>query len=303
MGGALAVGLVGTGVLVAIAFAECPRTEHLARETPPRTSYMRRAIADGRLDEGYALQWTAADALPARVLCAVMMAEDPLFFRHQGFNYSLMLTAVVARLVGDTVGSSTLSQQLARNLFLGPEQTVPRKLREAVIAHRLEKTLGKRRILELYVNLVEWGPGVWGITHASQHYWRKRPDELTVFEAVFLASLLPAPSRPLAGANLERSAVSQRIVLDVLYSATVIDADEWRLSLQRLEATYRALQAGLPVDKALSLPLAEALALPAGRALPVGALSPREPRPLLSEGRLLDEQCGLAHAEAHFGPF
>lgn len=305
----LVLGLGGLGMAGAsltVAWVQAPSTAHIARlaEHPPRhTSYMQRAVLEGRLDAGHALEWVDLAKVSPRVLCAVVMAEDPIFFRHRGFNPALMFSALVSRLQGRTVGSSTLSQQLARNLYLGPEQTVSRKLREAVIAKRLEETLGKQRILELYINVVEWGPGVWGFEQASQHYWGKSPTQLTVFEAVFLASLLPAPSHPLTGANLERSAFIQRIVLDVLHGATVITADEWHLSHQRLEGIYRALHAGRPLPEALAMSVEEALALPPGPTRSRPDMSSLEPSPPIPEHQLLAEQCGLDRAEAHFGPF
>ncbi|CAM4016545.1 biosynthetic peptidoglycan transglycosylase [Corallococcus exiguus] len=306
---ALVLGLGGLGMAgaaLADALTEAPSTARiagLAEQAPRQTSYMQRAVVEGRLGAEHSLDWVGLAEVSPRVLCAVVMAEDPLFFRHRGFNHSLMLSALVSRLAGRTVGSSTLSQQLARNLYLGPEQTVSRKLREAVIAARLEQTLGKRRILELYVNVVEWGPGVWGLAQASEHYWGKPPDHLTVFEAVFLASLLPAPSRPLADTHLERSAFIQRIVLDVLHGATVINADEWLLSHQRLEGIYRALHAGRPVREALALPVEQALALPPGPTRSKPDMSSLKPSPPVAEHQLLAEQCGLDRAEAHFGPF
>ncbi|WP_223633137.1 biosynthetic peptidoglycan transglycosylase [Corallococcus sp. EGB] len=306
---ALVLGLGGLGVAgasFAVAAVQAPSTAQVARlaeEAPRRTSYMQQAVLEERLDAEHALEWVDLNDLSPRVLCAVVMAEDPIFFRHHGFNYGLMLSALVSQLQGRTIGSSTLSQQLARNLYLGPEQTLSRKLREAVIAERLEETLGKRRILELYINVAEWGPRVWGLAQASQHYWGKPPTQLTVFEAVFLASLLPAPSRPLVDDNLERSAFIQRIVLDVLHGATVINADEWRLSHQRLEGIYRALHASMPLHEALALPVEDALALPPGPAQSQPDMSSLQPSPPIPEEQLLAEQCGLERAEAHFGPF
>ncbi|RKH12564.1 monofunctional biosynthetic peptidoglycan transglycosylase [Corallococcus sp. CA053C] len=300
----LGLGLLFTaGVLITEAFLGAPSVDDLAQRVPPKTSYMRQAVLEGRLGDDVAMQWVPLDRIPPRVACAVVMAEDPLFFRHEGFNPSLMLSALVARLRGQTVGSSTLSQQLARNLFLGSEPTLSRKLREAVITIRLERTLEKRRILELYLNVAEWGPGVWGLAPASQYYWGKTPAQLTVSEAVFLASLLPAPSRSLSGANLERAAFIQRIVLDVLHGGTVIDAAEWRHSRKRLEAAYRALRAGRPLREALAMPIDEALTLPPGPNTSEPDMPDLKPAPPLPEEHLLDEQCGLSRAEAHFGPF
>jgi hypothetical protein len=144
--------------------------------------------------------------LPEHVLRAVTAAEDAGFFAHSGFDFDELRNAALAGAEkGHLVrGGSTITQQLAKNLFLDGERTFARKVREAAIAIGLEATLPKRRILELYLNVAEWGPGVWGIGPAARHWFGKDARALAPKEAAFLASIIPSPVR--AGSMLARGA-------------------------------------------------------------------------------------------------
>ena len=141
--------------------------------------------------------WRALDSLPPQLVRAFLVSEDGRFFSHHGFDVDRIGHALAADLDAGRFdrGASTITQQVAKNLWLGDERTLGRKLEEAVLAWRLEQVLDKRRILELYMNLVELGPGVYGVQDASEKYFGKLPDELTADEAAQLAALLPAPRR------------------------------------------------------------------------------------------------------------
>jgi hypothetical protein len=135
--------------------------------------------------------------LPPYVLRAVTTCEDAGFFGHAGFDFAeLRNAAVQGAQAGKVVrGGSTISQQLAKNLFLTREKTLARKLREAVLTVALEATLSKQRLLEIYLNVAEWGPGLWGIGPAARHWFGKDARELTPKEAAFLATIIPNPVR------------------------------------------------------------------------------------------------------------
>jgi penicillin-binding protein 1A len=135
-------------------------------------------------------------ALPPHVVRAVTVSEDAGFFAHRGFDFVELSQALSdgerrARLRG----ASTISQQVAKNLFLGPERTLARKAREALLTVALETTLRKQRILEIYLNIAEWGPGVFGIGEAARHWFGKDARALTPREAAFLATIIPNPAR------------------------------------------------------------------------------------------------------------
>jgi hypothetical protein len=134
--------------------------------------------------------------LPAFVVRAVVLSEDAAFFVHHGFDVSEVQDALAhARERRRVRGASTISQQLAKNLFLSPERTLARKAREALATIALEASVDKRRLLEVYLNLAEWGPGVFGIGEAARHWFGKDPRALTPKEAAFLATVIPNPVR------------------------------------------------------------------------------------------------------------
>ncbi len=153
-------------------------------------------------DGGFVIRRTGDDHaawtdLPQATLAgdAVIAAEDARFASHGGYDIEGINVALTELAEGVTRprGGSTITQQLAKNLFLDGERTVARKLRELLYALELESALGKRRILELYLNIVEYGPGIYGIRSASDHYFLKRPENLSPHEAAFLAAILPSP--------------------------------------------------------------------------------------------------------------
>jgi monofunctional biosynthetic peptidoglycan transglycosylase len=128
---------------------------------------------------------------------AVLIAEDDKFFVHEGFDWESMRKALDANINKNRVlrGGSTITQQLAKNLFLSSEQSIWRKLREAAIAYKLEMELSKKRILELYLNLIDWGNGIYGAEAAARSYFKRPASGLTLSQAIRLASVLPNPHR------------------------------------------------------------------------------------------------------------
>ena len=131
------------------------------------------------------------------MLRAVTTSEDAGFFGHDGFDFDELRNALAEGAEAGRVvrGGSTITQQLAKNLFLSPERTLARKAREAIVAVGLEAELPKRRLLEIYLNVAEWGPGLWGIGPAARHWFGKDARELSPKEAAFLASIIPSPIR------------------------------------------------------------------------------------------------------------
>ncbi|HSM91725.1 MAG TPA: transglycosylase domain-containing protein [Anaeromyxobacteraceae bacterium] len=136
-------------------------------------------------------------ALPEHVVRAVTASEDAGFYGHSGFDFEELRNAFAqGREVGHVVrGASTITQQLAKNLYLSREKTLVRKAREAMVAIGLEAAVPKARLLEIYLNIAEWGPGLWGIGPAAQHYFGKPATDLSIREAAFLASIIPNPVR------------------------------------------------------------------------------------------------------------
>jgi hypothetical protein len=167
--------------------------------------------------------WTPLEQVSRYLTWAVLAHEDAAFFRHDGFAPWAIETALQRNLEQGrfAYGASTVSMQLAKNLFLARDKTLARKLREAILTWWLEERLDKRRILELYLNVIEYGPGVYGVSEAAAHYFGRRPDELSLAESLFLANLLPSPARYHREYEAEKVRARTRDELEVLLAAMV----------------------------------------------------------------------------------
>ncbi len=141
--------------------------------------------------------WTQLDQISPFMEVAVTTTEDGAFRSHHGFNRSAIKASLIANLKARRFvrGASTITMQLAKNLFLSREKTLSRKLEEVILSDYLEQILSKDEILELYLNVVEFGPAVYGVTAAADYYYGRSPAELDAAEAFFLASVLPSPLR------------------------------------------------------------------------------------------------------------
>jgi membrane peptidoglycan carboxypeptidase len=128
---------------------------------------------------------------------AVLTTEDGAFPKHHGYNHAAIRASIIANLKARRFvrGASTITMQLAKNLFLSRDKTLSRKLEEVVLTDYLEQTFSKDELMELYLNVIEFGPAVYGITSAAEYYFARTPAELDLAECLFLSSLLPAPLR------------------------------------------------------------------------------------------------------------
>lgn len=135
-------------------------------------------------------------AIPDRMIRAVVTAEDGGFFRHRGISINQLIEATADNLRAGRVvrGASTITMQLAKNLYLSRERTFSRKFEELFITLALEQELSKQRIMEIYLNIIEWGEGIYGLVPAARHYFHKAPGELTDRECAFLASIIARPT-------------------------------------------------------------------------------------------------------------
>lgn len=139
--------------------------------------------------------WTPSGRIPPEMKWAVILAEDSNFYRHEGFDVKAIKNAIKYDLEKKSLkrGASTITQQTAKNLFLSREKTVTRKLKEIYLAWRMEQELSKGRIIELYLNVAELGPMVFGIGNGAHYYFGKSASALTPRECAFLAAMLPGP--------------------------------------------------------------------------------------------------------------
>jgi monofunctional biosynthetic peptidoglycan transglycosylase len=169
----------------------------LVQQPPPTTAfiqdYLHRAQSEGLPPPDW--RWVSYQQISPSVKRAVVAAEDLGFFSHRGFELGEVRAAVLDTLrEGKPLrGASTITQQLAKNLWLSPKRSAWRKLEEAILVIQLERHLSKRRILEIYLNVVELGPGIYGVEAAAQRHFGRSAAELDEAEAAALAATLPRP--------------------------------------------------------------------------------------------------------------
>jgi hypothetical protein len=143
------------------------------------------------------LAWTRGDGMPQYLETAVLVCEDGRFFGHRGFDARAIESSIRDNVSAGRFlrGASTITMQLAKNLYLSRDKQLSRKFQEAALTLLLEQELTKPELLELYFNIVEFGPGVYGVRQAAQHYFGTTPDHLTIGQSFFLVSILPNPKR------------------------------------------------------------------------------------------------------------
>ena len=196
----LAAVLLAAAVVVGWEIVTWPDVERLRRERPTSTAfiddYRARLRAQSKPDR-VAWTWAPYAAISTELKRAVLVAEDINFFSHGGFDFGEVRNALTEAVRDRELprGASTITQQLAKNLWLSGSRNPYRKVKEAILTWQLERTLSKRRILELYLNVAEFGPGVYGAGAASQRYFGRAADGLGSSEAAALAAGLPMPNR------------------------------------------------------------------------------------------------------------
>ena len=191
-------------------------------------------------ERGAAHDYMPVSLLPRRVTDAVVATEDRRFYSHWGVDPAGMARAMFANLrAGRYVeGGSTLTQQLAKNMFLSPERTMARKVEEFALAIWLEMRLSKDDILELYLNRVYFGGGAYGVEAAAQRYFAKSARELSLAEAAVIAGLLKAPSKYSPASSPDQALARGRSVLNKMFAANVITPDDFRrAALEKVKFT------------------------------------------------------------------
>ncbi len=220
-------------------FLTFPNLEKLRKEDPTTTSMiefrLNEARADGKEPKKYMI-WMPIERISPNLAKAVLAGEDSRFIEHHGFDWDAIENAwneaqkeaeKEAKSEGDNDendwiptlpsfkrGASTITQQLVKNLYLSEERSFLRKGREAVITYFIERTLDKKRILEIYLNVIEWGDGVYGAEAASRYYFKKSAADLSPNEAAYLSAMIPSPLNVFnPKKNPKRLARRQKIIL------------------------------------------------------------------------------------------
>ncbi len=224
--------LLGLALLLALDIGRYlfwPPVSRLAFINPPFTSMMeyRREQQEARQTEqgkkphppAPRQTWVPLKRISPHLRKAVVISEDDTFWKHSGFNFSTMRDALERNLKKGRLaaGGSTITQQLAKNLWFSPEKSILRKVKEAIMACRLELALDKERILELYLNVAEWGSGIYGAEAAARHYFGKSAAALTTYEAASMAAVLPAPLKRTPSSPLVRKLAARLVKRMPLY--------------------------------------------------------------------------------------
>ena len=196
--------LLASGALLvcfaAYEYLTLPDVSNLRRENPQLTALMRQreqeAQAAGKKPRRLQV-WTRYGSISPYLKTAVLVGEDDAFYEHEGYDLEQIKDSFAKNWEKKSFvrGGSTITQQLAKNLYLSTSKNPLRKFREFLIARRLESELGKARILEIYLNVIEWGEGIYGAEAASRTYFGKPSKDLRLREAVLLAAVIPNPRR------------------------------------------------------------------------------------------------------------
>jgi monofunctional biosynthetic peptidoglycan transglycosylase len=216
-----------------------PDVKKWRKENPKKTAFMR--IREN--DQDYLkhrkhkiYKWISYPDIPELLRRTVIVAEDASFWIHEGIDWFELQESIKKNIGKQSFrrGGSTITQQLARNLYLSPERTINRKVREWFIARELENHLKKSRILEIYLNIAEWGYNIFGIKAACLYYFKKLPTELELHEMVRLAAVLPNPL------EMDPRAVSRSVlwrsneILRRLLIYEFIDESEYQIARQKI---------------------------------------------------------------------
>lgn len=210
-------------MLLLVFWITLPDVSGLKWKNPKKTSFMEfrehESKTSGQKNTIHQ-EWVSFSKFSPFLIKALVIGEDRQFWHHEGFDYEAIQKAIEKdiQLKKFKRGGSTLTQQLAKNLYLTPEKSLLRKVKEAAITWQLERKLSKRRILEIYINIVEWGDGIYGAEAASRFYFGKPASELTAMESARLVSVLPNPRKYHPDGNqkyvVSRSAMIYQIMVD-----------------------------------------------------------------------------------------
>jgi penicillin-binding protein 1A len=239
-GGGLAVlGLLFLAVAVGFAASSIPDYATLKATQPGQTILVR--ARDGRelVEIGPSFgEWIAYDDIPANMKNAMVAVEDKRFYSHLGVDPVRLTGALVEGITGSRArlgGTSTITQQLARNLFLNNNRSLDRKAREAVVAMALEWKFSKEQILELYLNKVYFGGGAYGIDSASRKFFSHPADELSVGESAIIAGLVKAPSQYSPTADVQAAVDRAQVVLSLMREQGYITADQAQVDVSAVQ--------------------------------------------------------------------
>jgi len=238
------IGIVVVSVVVIAVFyfyLSLPDVSMLKTKNPRTTALMLQRYREAKkADDTFRIrqQWIDFESIPKLLRETVRVTEDASFYQHGGIDFDELKEAIKRNWQkGEYVrGASTITQQLAKNLYLSTDKNIIRKIKELLIAWRLESELSKDRIFAIYLNVIEWGPGVFGVEAASQYYFDKTVSQLNLEEMVRLVAVIPQPLSVNPTENSDWLKWKARWILDALRRYAYIDQTQYQTTYDRFNS-------------------------------------------------------------------
>jgi len=231
---ASALFLLGAGY-VGVTISTLPDVESLKKTNPTVTALMEQRADENGSKPRPIRSWASYNHISPHLRNAVLIAEDSSFFQHSGYDLDEIRESVKRNWHEKRFarGASTITQQLAKNLYLSTSRNPLRKVRELFIAQELERNLSKQRIFEIYLNVIEWGDGIYGVEPAARRYFGKSASELLPEEAAILAAMIPNPRRYTPSRNLKYLQKRKAEILDRLARWKYLAPEEYQAAVVR----------------------------------------------------------------------
>jgi len=237
------IGIVVLSVVVVAVFylyLSLPDVSAFKTKDPRATALMLQRYREAKkADDKFRIrqQWIDFESIPKLLRETVRVTEDASFYQHSGIDFAELKAAIKRNWQkGEYVrGASTITQQLAKNLYLSTDKNIIRKVKELLIAWRLESELSKDRIFAIYLNVIEWGPGVFGVEAASQYYFGKTVSQLNLEEMVRLVAVIPQPLSVNPTENSDWLKWKARWILDALRRYAYIDQIQYQTTYDRFQ--------------------------------------------------------------------
>ncbi|GAB4368862.1 MAG: hypothetical protein Kow0042_10230 [Calditrichia bacterium] len=222
-----------------------PDVTFLKNNNPRQTAFMIYKTAEAKsrgINYKPESSWIPLRNIPELLQKCLIVSEDAAFWIHNGIDWDEMWESLKRNYTEGEFfrGGSTITQQVAKNLFLSPRKTVSRKIKEVFIARELEKHLSKKRILELYFNSVEWGDQIFGVQTAAWHYFQKNPADLTLDEMARLVAVLPNPLKLNPVGNHPALRWRSQLILRRLRHYKMISEEQYMTSTEKLENLWES---------------------------------------------------------------
>ena len=221
-------------------YMSLPDVGGLKTKNPRSTALMVQRYREAKkIDHKFRIrqQWVDLDAIPKLMRETVRITEDASFYQHKGVDFAELKEALKKNWKkGEYVrGASTITQQLAKNLYLSTDKSIIRKIKELLIAISLERHLSKDRIFTIYLNVIEWGPGIFGVEAASQNYFNKTVGQLNLEEMVRLVAVIPQPLKINPSEDDDWLKWKARWILDALRRYAFIDQEQYQATYDRFQ--------------------------------------------------------------------